>query len=154
LDSKERGLGLPHSASAGALLGGDALPLGRSPLGRSPLGRSPLGAERFIPVISEASESDNDEELGAGGGSLLSSAIASLLARISTGAFSISPKASNLGAESPVAGSSPPRHMSISHLLGSSSFDSVSFSGARKPGLKERLKAYVRRQRTHTAEPA
>jgi len=156
LDSKERGLGLPHSASAGALLGGDALPLGRSPLGRSPLGRSPLGAERFIPVISEASESDNDEELGAGagGGSLLSSAIASLLARISTGAFSISPKASNLGAESPVAGSSPPRPMSISHLLGSSSFDSVSFSGARKPGLKERLKAYVRRQRTHTAEPA
>ena len=148
LDSKVRGLGLPHSASAGALLGSDALPLGRSPLGRSPLGRSPLGAERVFPVISEASESDSDEELGAG--SLLSSAIASLL----SGAFSISPKASNLGAESPVAGSSPPRPMSISHLLGSSSFDSVPFSGARKPGLKERLKAYVRRQRTHTAEPA
>ena len=138
LDSKERGLGLPHSASAGALLG------------RSPLGRSPLGAERFFPVISEASESDNDEELGAGGGSLLSSAIASLLARIPTAPFSISPKASNLGAESPVAGSSPPRPMS----MGSSSFDSVPFSGSRKPGLKERLKAYVRRQRTHTAEPA
>jgi serine/threonine protein kinase len=165
LDSKERGLGLPHSASAGALLGGDTLPLGRSPLGRSPLGRSPLGrsplgSERVFPVISEASESDSDEELGAGGGSLLSSAIASLLSggglsrntRIHAGAFSISPKASNVGAESPVAGSSPPRPMSISHLLGSSSFDS--FSGARKPGLKERLKAYVRRQRTHTAEPA